>query len=87
MEILNEIAGIKIVKPQGAFYLFIDISASGIDSKEIARKMLNDINILTVPGAAFGEKGSGYLRISFSTDRDTLSSGLLQIKNYISALM
>jgi aspartate/methionine/tyrosine aminotransferase len=86
LEILGGIPVIKFGKPQGAFYLFIDVSDRGMDSKEMAQNMLKDIKVLTVPGIAFGEKGSDYLRLSFSTERDKLSSGLLKIKKYISAL-
>lgn len=80
-EILSAIPNIVVNKPEGAFYIFPDISFYGT-SKEIAIAILNEVNVLTIPGVAFGERGDRHIRISFAMDHEVLKQGLLKIASF-----
>lgn len=75
---LSLINGIKVTEPQGAFYIFPNISTFG-RSREVALKILNEIDVLTIPGIAFGISGDDYIRISFAVDFDNLKLALSRI--------
>lgn len=77
--ILKDIEGINVVKPEGSFYIFPEISTFG-DSKTVAKRILDEVNVLTIPGLAFGKAGDRHIRISFATDRDDLIEGLERVK-------
>jgi len=81
-QFLKNIEGLKVVKPEGAFYIFPDVSALGT-SKEVALKILDKVNVLTIPGMAFGARGDKHIRISFAVDFDVLKESLNRIKDLI----
>ncbi len=76
---LKTIDGISVVKPEGAFYIFPDISTFGT-SKDVALKILEKANILTIPGIAFGERGDRHIRLSFAVDFVILKEALNRIR-------
>ncbi|HEY8536341.1 MAG TPA: pyridoxal phosphate-dependent aminotransferase [Vicinamibacterales bacterium] len=80
---------IKCVKPAGAFYLFIDISAllspDGIrTSAEFAERLLREAHVALTAGEAF--EAPGFLRISYATSMDQLREGVSRIQQFISKL-
>ncbi len=64
--------GIKCFDAEGAFYLFPCIKKYGLSSRDFCLKLLNDYNVLVVPGTAFGDSGEGYVRISYAASMDRL---------------
>ena len=64
--------GIKCFDAEGAFYLFPSIKKYGLSSRDFALKLLNEYNVLVVPGTAFGDTGEGYVRISYAASMDRL---------------
>ena len=76
---LSSIKGIKVVKPEGAFYIFPNISEFG-NSKDVAIKLLQKMDVLTIPGIAFGKKGNNYIRLSYAVEFDKLKLALNKIK-------
>ncbi len=90
VEMLNDIQGFKCPKPQGAFYVFPDISAlfgktiGGVEIKgsmDLAGVILEKAEVATVPGIGFGMDKN--LRISFATSMDNIKEGLTRIKKLI----
>ncbi len=80
---------IKCVKPSGAFYLFIDISAllspEGIrTSAEFAERLLHEAHVALTAGEAF--EAPGFLRISYATSMDQLREGVKRIQGFITKL-
>ena len=75
---LSAIKGIRVNWPQGAFYIFPDISTFG-KSKDVALKILKVVDVLTIPGIAFGVRGDNYIRISFAVDFDDLKLALSRL--------
>ena len=63
---------IDCFESKGAFYLFPSIKKFGLSSREFCLKLLNEYNILVVPGTAFGESGEGYIRISYATSMEKI---------------
>lgn len=66
---LQEI-GIKCVKPEGAFYAFPEV-----EDEDAALKLLKE-GVIVVPGTAFGEHGTGHIRISYATSLENLRKAL-----------
>ena len=58
--------GIDCFNAEGAFYLFPSIKKFGMSSREFCLKLLNEYDVLVVPGTAFGDSGEGYIRISYA---------------------
>ncbi len=84
IERIGKIKKIKAIKPEGAFYIFCDISKTKLDSTEFAEKLLNDELVAVIPGESFGR--DDYIRISFATSMERLETGLNRIDNLISKL-
>lgn len=84
MEMIDGIEGLSYVKPQGAFYLFVDISQLGLGSIEFCDRLLTEKYVATIPGAAFGAEGA--IRISYATDMDTIERGMDRLSGFAKAL-
>jgi aspartate aminotransferase len=65
-------AGLSLSPPRGAFYLFADVRPWG-DSLALARRLLEEAKVMTVPGEAFGEQAAGWLRISYAASEEVLA--------------
>lgn len=82
MEQFNAIDGLSSVKPDGAFYLFINIKGVTNDSMDFSAKLLEQQGVAVVPGLAFGTEG--YFRFSFATDLESIEEGIRRIKKFVS---
>ena len=80
-ELINAIEGLSVIKPDGAFYLFINIKEVSSDSMKFAKELLAQEGVAVVPGIAFGAEG--YIRFSFATDIDTIRDGIKRLENFI----
>ena len=69
---LNNIKNVECKKPGGAFYVFPKVIKENLSSIEISRYLLENKFIATVPGSSFGDKGEGFLRISYANTIDNL---------------
>ncbi len=76
---LNQIEGISCLSPRGAFYVFPNVSALGLPSKQIADSLLQDSGVAVLSGTAFGAYGEGYLRISYANSMANLARALDRI--------
>lgn len=71
-------------KPEGAFYLWADISRYSNDSYEFCKKMLNDIHVATTPGIDFGDNQTNrYIRFAYTRDIEHMREGVKRIKSYL----
>ena len=77
---LNEIPGFRCVVPDGAFYVFPNVSGTGIPSKELADMLLNDAGVACLSGTAFGSYGDGYLRFSYAASLENIQDALDRIR-------
>lgn len=87
---LNEIPGISVKVPKGAFYVFPNIKKTkktGNKSKEVAEYLLNKAGVATLSGTSFGEYGEGYIRFSYATSQENIKLGLEKVKEAFPKLM
>ncbi|WP_321778362.1 pyridoxal phosphate-dependent aminotransferase [Sulfurimonas sp.] len=84
MKLINEIDGLSVVKPDGAFYLFVNIKDVSSDSLSFAKDLLDKKLVAVVPGVAFGS--DGYFRMSFATDINTIRTGIARIAEFVKEL-
>ncbi len=80
-ELMNEIDGLSVLKPQGAFYLFVNIKDISNDSIEFCKELLQEVGVAVVPGIGFGSEG--YFRFSFATDMTTIREGIRRIEKFV----
>jgi len=80
---LNEIPGFVCQKPQGAFYVFPNITATGMGSTELANLILEKAGVALLPGNSFGKYGEGYLRLSYANSIKNIRKGLERIKSIL----
>jgi aspartate aminotransferase len=73
---LRGISQLGWVPPEGAFYVFLDASAFGRDSKAIAERLLAEAHVVLTPGTYYGPAGAGWLRLSFAAAPEVLAGGL-----------
>lgn len=76
--------GLRAVTPDGAFYTMLDVSKYG-SSMMVAEALLEE-KVITVPGAAFGSEGEGFLRVSFCAEHEMLHEGIRRIKKGLTGL-
>ena len=81
---LNEIAGIRCVLAEGAFYLFPNISSFGLSSADFCTRLLDSERVAAVPGSAFGAEG--YLRLSYATSDEIIAKGLERLRRFCATL-
>ena len=81
VKLFNEIEGLSVLKPQGAFYLFVNIKDISEDSIEFCKELLQATGVAVVPGIGFGSEG--YFRFSFATDMTTIREGVRRIEKFI----
>jgi aminotransferase len=79
---LNEI-GLKCFEPQGAFYAFPSIEATGMEGNEFAETLLHEEEVAVVPGSAFGEAGQGYVRCSYATAYEKIEEALERLRRFV----
>jgi len=80
VEGLNRIKGVTCKKPKGAFYVFPNITGTGMRSKELSDYLLNEVGVAVLPGTSFGKYGEGYLRISFANSVENIKEALRRIE-------
>jgi aspartate/methionine/tyrosine aminotransferase len=77
---LNEIPGFRCPVPAGAFYVFPNITATGLSSRELADMLLNDAGVACLSGTAFGSYGDGHLRFSYANSLENIEEALARIR-------
>jgi aspartate aminotransferase len=79
--LVNAIDGLSVFVPDGAFYLYINISEVNPDSMTFSKELLAEQGVAVVPGVAFGL--DGYIRLSFATSIDIIRDGISRIAKYV----
>ena len=77
---LNAIAGVRCLRPKGAFYVFPDISGTGLTGPEAADRLLNEAGVSVLSGTAFGKVGANHLRISYANSRANITAALERMR-------
>lgn len=85
-KVILDQANIQYVNPEGAFYLFINISEFGLKSEEFCLKALHDYKVALVPGLYFSEFTDNYIRISYAVKESDLYEGLNRLSKMVQDL-
>src|SRR3954451_20583859 len=81
---ITKIPNITAVKPEGAFYILVNISQLGLSSQNFADRLLSKANVAVVPGAAFGDDRT--VRLSYATSIDVIKKGLDRFQDFCRTL-
>ncbi len=84
VELFNAIDGLSVIKPDGAFYLFVNIKEVMSDSLKFSKDLLEQTGVAVVPGSGFGS--DGYIRFSFATDMESIKEGIKRIEGFVKTL-
>lgn len=76
---LKEFVG--YIKPQGSFYIFVNIAKTKLDSFDFAKRLLEESHVAVIPGSPFG--ANSYVRISFATSKDEIKKGLQRLELFL----
>lgn len=79
-ERICRIPNMSCLKPRGSMYLFVNIKNTGYNSAEICNKLLEEAQILALPGDAFGSAGEGYIRLAMTVDLSKLKEAFDRIE-------
>ena len=80
---LNNIEGITCKKPHGAFYVFPNITGTGMDCRKLGDHLLYNAGVAVLPGTSFGKHGEGYLRLSFANSVQNIEKALERIEKAV----
>jgi len=75
--------GLKCFEPKGAFYVFPDVSSTGLNGDQFAENLLKQEKVAVVPGSAFGECGKNNVRCSYAYSMKNLDMALERISNFL----
>jgi aspartate/methionine/tyrosine aminotransferase len=76
VEGLNALDGVRCVQPKGAFYAFPEIRGTGLSSKELERRLLEEAGVACLSGTSFGAHGDGYIRFSYANSVENIQEAL-----------
>ncbi|NLK19292.1 MAG: pyridoxal phosphate-dependent aminotransferase [Synergistaceae bacterium] len=83
---LNAMKGIKCAPPEGAFYLFPDVTGTGLSSEDFAWRLIREAKVAVLPGGAFGECGEGYVRLACTRSMDDLVKAMDRVEEFAKGL-
>ncbi|HEY8967402.1 MAG TPA: pyridoxal phosphate-dependent aminotransferase [Candidatus Methylacidiphilales bacterium] len=84
ISLVEKIEKLSYVRPQGAFYILLNVSKTGLTSTQFAEKLLDRQNVAVVPGIAFGD--DEVVRLSYATSRENIEKGLKRIAEFVASL-
>ena len=78
---LSQLPNTSVVKPKGAFYMYLNIGKLGLPSYEFCERLLEEHHVATIPGIAFGTDDC--LRLSYATDLASVEKGLDRLETFV----
>jgi aspartate aminotransferase len=84
---LNRLPGVECIMPQGAFYAFPRITATGYTADDLADVLLEEAGVACLSGTAFGQYGEGHLRLSYANSRANISKALDHMNELLSRVV
>ncbi|KYC53787.1 MAG: Aspartate aminotransferase [Candidatus Methanofastidiosum methylothiophilum] len=84
MNRIQEMNSVSAIKPEGAFYLFMNISNTRMTSEEFSEKLLNEEKVVTVPGSAFGPYSDGFVRLAYPLKTEKINEACDRMKRFLS---
>ena len=85
VDLLNAMPGISCHRPLGAFYVFPNITQTGLDERTLADRLLYEGGVAALPGTSFGPGGKGYLRFSYANSVPQIEEGMRRMQGVLTA--
>ena len=82
---LSAIPQLEVKKPEGAFYILIDVTQTGMDDLEFATRALEEAEVMLIPGSLM-QGGEGLCRISYATSIENIIEGCRRLKEWLANL-
>ena len=76
--------GFRCVEPGGAFYAFPNVSGTGMDTRALQQKLLEQAGVATIAGTSFGRHGEGYIRFSYANSTENIERAIARIRTSLS---
>ncbi len=86
MSKLDKIPGLSYIEPKGAFYIFVDVSGTGLNGDDFAARLLEEKYVGIVPGSKLGKGFDKYVRLSYATSDENLEEALKRMAELAAAL-
>lgn len=86
VEGINKIEKLSCRKPMGTFYVFVDISKTGMNSVDFAYDLLDKVQVAVVPGVTYGQLGDKYIRVALTRNEDVIREAVDRIGRYIDSI-
>lgn len=83
---IDQIPGLSYVRPNGAFYIFVNVSGTGLTGDAFSRELLMTHDVATVPASAFGKGYDDYVRMSYATTKENIIKGFERIRRFVQRL-
>ena len=83
LEELARIPGFRCARPGGAFYAFPNIEGTGLSSKELQARLLEEVGVAVIAGTSFGIYGEGYIRFSYAASTQEILEACRRIRAFI----
>ena len=83
---LNAIPGISCLRPSGAFYVFPEVSGTGLTGADLAHRLLYEAGVSTLAGTAFGGVGTNHIRLSYATSQANIRTAIERIGQFVGKL-
>ena len=80
---LDGVPGMRCARPGGAFYAFANVRGTGMNSKELADRLLDEAGVACLNGGSFGAYGEGYLRFSYANSYENLMEAVRRIRAFL----
>lgn len=77
---INNIPKLSVLPPKGTFYLFMNIKETKLSSAEFCDRLVNEAQVMAIPGSAFGKSGEGFVRLACTVDEDKLKEAFDRIE-------
>ena len=85
-ELLSEIPGLQAPMPEGAFYILVDVSKTGMDDITFANRLLEEGRVQVIPGSLMPH-GENLVRMSYATSIENIKEGCLRIREWLESIM
>ena len=86
LSLVSEVPKVRAVRPMGAFYLMLDVSATGLDGMTFAMRLLEEKYVATVPAVGLDEASGRFIRISYAAAEESLKEGIARMKEFVNGL-
>lgn len=83
---LSQIPKLSYIRPDGAFYVMVDVSATALTGLEFCQRLLEEAFVATVPGIGLGKACGNFIRLSYATSDENIAEGLKRIRAFVSTL-